>query len=447
MTLQRETLHIEAASQAVTLAETRTIGTDSGAARLTRYQHTNHLGSAVLELDDKAQIISYEEYFPYGSTSYQAVRSKTETPKRYRYTGKERDEENDLSYHGARYYAPWLGRWTSCDPEDLADGVNVYAYTRNNPVARNDQTGTNGQTSQDVAGRTPDDPLVRAPVTKADPAGLDIPDGTKAPPAGKTPTPRPVPDRFPTGPEIPAGQRLPYDRAEMLEQLGEAGTESAAEEISVDLLGPASFLGGLSSDSADEIRFARQARQRRAAILDPLAKVLPPVTEPDTGLPASFPPADDPIPQVDPPGGAPAPEVTEPTGTESPPLEAESARTLRAALIAEIRKVIPNYQPPKGWEAHHIVPRNDDDPNADLARKILKDFGIDLDDPANGVFLPRNKETPNPEGATVHERLHKPEAAREYYMAIALALLSAGSKSEALNILRGIGDYLTSHWL
>ena len=77
-----------------------------------RYQHGNHLGSAVLELDDQANIITYEEYFPYGSTSYQAVAAQTGVPKRYRYTGKERDEENDLYYHGARYYAPWLGRWT-----------------------------------------------------------------------------------------------------------------------------------------------------------------------------------------------------------------------------------------------------------------------------------------------------------------------------------------------
>ena len=57
-------------------------------AQLIRYQFGNHLGSASLELDDKAQIISYEEYTPYGSTSYQAVRSQTETPKRYRYTGR-----------------------------------------------------------------------------------------------------------------------------------------------------------------------------------------------------------------------------------------------------------------------------------------------------------------------------------------------------------------------
>ena len=102
-------------------------------AQLIRYQFGNHLGSASLELDDQAQIISYEEYYPYGSTSYQAVRSQTETPKRYRYTGKERDEESGLYYHGARYYAPWLGRWMSCDPAGLVDGVNLFRYCRNNP--------------------------------------------------------------------------------------------------------------------------------------------------------------------------------------------------------------------------------------------------------------------------------------------------------------------------
>ena len=63
------------------------------AEQLIRYQFGNHLGSASLELDEQAQLISYEEYHPYGSTAFQAGRSQTETPKRYRYTGKERDEE------------------------------------------------------------------------------------------------------------------------------------------------------------------------------------------------------------------------------------------------------------------------------------------------------------------------------------------------------------------
>ena len=101
----------------------------------------------MLELDQRAQVITYEEYYPYGSTSYQAVRSRTETPKRYRYTGKERDTETGLSYHGARYYAPWLARWTSCDPAGLTDGTNLYAYGRDNPVVYRDPRGTDGQDS------------------------------------------------------------------------------------------------------------------------------------------------------------------------------------------------------------------------------------------------------------------------------------------------------------
>ena len=92
-------LHLSVGDHVAAFVETRTLGTDPGLAQLTRYQYSNHLESALLELDDAAQIISYEEYFPYGSTSYQAVRNQTDTPKRYRYTGKERDEESDLYYH------------------------------------------------------------------------------------------------------------------------------------------------------------------------------------------------------------------------------------------------------------------------------------------------------------------------------------------------------------
>ena len=139
----RETLHIMDDQQRIALVETRTEGDEPGVPeRLIRYQFGNHLGSASLELDDRAQIISYEEYTPYGSTSYQAVRSQTEMPKRYRYTGMERDEESGLYYHGARYYAAWLGRWTSCDPISLAGGTNLYSYCFGNCIALNDPAGT-----------------------------------------------------------------------------------------------------------------------------------------------------------------------------------------------------------------------------------------------------------------------------------------------------------------
>jgi RHS repeat-associated protein len=156
VTLERETLHITDDAHRVTLVETRTIGTDAGLAELVRYQFGNQLDSALLELDDQAEIITYEEYFPFGGSSYQAVRNQTDTPKRYRFTGKERDEENDLYYHGARYCAPWLGRWTACDPKGMGDGSNLYAYAGDNPVRYADPTGFQTQGADDKADPKPD---------------------------------------------------------------------------------------------------------------------------------------------------------------------------------------------------------------------------------------------------------------------------------------------------
>ena len=142
--LVRETLHIMDDKQRVALVETRTQGNEPGApAQLIRYQFGNHLGSASLELDDQAQVISYEESYPYGSTSYQAERNAVEVSlKRYRYTGMERDEESGLNYHGARYYAPWLGRWASADPAGLVDGTNLFRYASDDPVDLTDPEGT-----------------------------------------------------------------------------------------------------------------------------------------------------------------------------------------------------------------------------------------------------------------------------------------------------------------
>lgn len=141
--LVRETLHVTDDKQRIALAELRT--DSSGVVQLSRYQFDNHLGSVSLELDEQAQIISYEEYYPYGSTSYQAVRSQTEAPKQYRYTGKERDDETGLYYYGARYCAPWLGRWVSCDPlvgEASTPMVfNRYVFANANPIVFIDPDG------------------------------------------------------------------------------------------------------------------------------------------------------------------------------------------------------------------------------------------------------------------------------------------------------------------
>jgi len=113
---------------------------------LTRYIYSNHLQSASLELDEFAEIISYEEYHPYGTTAYQAKSSTINAvAKRYRYTGKERDEESGLYYHGARYYVPWLCRSCASDPlESKYAGWSPYHYVKCNRVMDTDSTGMGG---------------------------------------------------------------------------------------------------------------------------------------------------------------------------------------------------------------------------------------------------------------------------------------------------------------
>jgi RHS repeat-associated protein len=134
--LERATLHVMDNRRRVALVETR------GDETTIRYQFDNHLGSSCLELDEAASVISYEEYYPFGSTSYQSGPSRAEVSlKRYRFTGKERDHETGFYYHGARYYAPWLGRWTSPDPQGLVDGPNLFVFVSNNPIKLTDPTG------------------------------------------------------------------------------------------------------------------------------------------------------------------------------------------------------------------------------------------------------------------------------------------------------------------
>ena len=143
----RETLHISDGSRRIALVETLTRDGDRDITEpepVTRYQHTNHLDSATLELDGDGNTLSYEEYHPYGTSAYRAARGVAETSlKRYRYTGMERDEETGLGYHSARYYAPWLGRWTAADPAGLVDGVNVYGYALQRPQQNTDPSGHN----------------------------------------------------------------------------------------------------------------------------------------------------------------------------------------------------------------------------------------------------------------------------------------------------------------
>jgi RHS repeat-associated protein len=113
-----------------------------GVGNLYRYTLSNHHGSAITAVNETGNVVSHEEYHPYGTTACFAGRNPAEASlKRYRYMGKQRDQESGLTYYGARYYVSWLARWSSTDPVGLADGLNRYLAFRGNPISNVDHDG------------------------------------------------------------------------------------------------------------------------------------------------------------------------------------------------------------------------------------------------------------------------------------------------------------------
>jgi RHS repeat-associated protein len=102
------------------------------------YHLGDHLDSSSVVVDGAGSWVNREEYLPYGETSFGCFAKK-----RYRFTGKERDEESGLYYHGARYYAPWLTRWVSCDPliSEPSAASNWFGYAKNSPLRYIDPKG------------------------------------------------------------------------------------------------------------------------------------------------------------------------------------------------------------------------------------------------------------------------------------------------------------------
>ncbi|KPI41931.1 Mono(ADP-ribosyl)transferase SpvB [Cyphellophora attinorum] len=148
--LKRTTFHARTEYGHIADFCTRTSGTDDGVPFQLRFRLHNHLGSAVLELSDTAKVLSYEEFFPFGATSYRATPGQVDVAKRYRFTDKELDAENGLHFFGARYYAAWLGRWTAADP--VVGARTRYDYAADNPIRLVDPDGRQPKPAGDGGG-------------------------------------------------------------------------------------------------------------------------------------------------------------------------------------------------------------------------------------------------------------------------------------------------------
>ena len=101
---------------------------------------TDHLGSTRVVLDGTGASVERRDYDPFGRT----IRHVGDFDLAERFTGMRADDVTGLQHHGARPYDPEWSRFLSPD-EALesfdADGLNPYAYARNQPTSRVDRDG------------------------------------------------------------------------------------------------------------------------------------------------------------------------------------------------------------------------------------------------------------------------------------------------------------------
>ncbi|MBS1915553.1 MAG: hypothetical protein JST87_04700 [Bacteroidetes bacterium] len=132
-----------------------------------RYQHADLIQSVTIETNASAEIISFEEYSPFGQTTYFWETVNLEIGrKEYRYSRQEKDDNTGLYDYGFRYYLPEICRWTRPDPAGAADGLNLYAFVGNNPVGNSDHMGLGKKSETKQGGKGPKKAKDIAKVTK-----------------------------------------------------------------------------------------------------------------------------------------------------------------------------------------------------------------------------------------------------------------------------------------
>jgi RHS repeat-associated protein len=116
------------------------LGVDDVLARIepsSAYVHLRDaLGSTVALLNAAGQVSTEYTYEPFGaSTSTGSTNSNSR-----QFTNRDNDGTG-LYYYRARYYSPRLQRFISEDPIDYLGGINLYAYTANDPINASDPSG------------------------------------------------------------------------------------------------------------------------------------------------------------------------------------------------------------------------------------------------------------------------------------------------------------------
>ncbi|MBQ7439344.1 MAG: hypothetical protein IJ548_01745 [Paludibacteraceae bacterium] len=81
------------------------------------FYHGDHLSSANWITNADGDAVQYIHYAPYGELIANQIPYGYD--ERYKFTGKERDEETGYDYFGARYYVPEIPIWLSVDSDSF----------------------------------------------------------------------------------------------------------------------------------------------------------------------------------------------------------------------------------------------------------------------------------------------------------------------------------------
>ena len=104
--------------------------------------HNDVLGSPAVATDANGAVVWKESYLPYG---HRLQAPAAGANNKLWYAGKQLDPNTGLSYMGARYYSPVVGRFMGIDPvefqEENVHSFNRYAYANNNPYKYVDPDG------------------------------------------------------------------------------------------------------------------------------------------------------------------------------------------------------------------------------------------------------------------------------------------------------------------